>query len=128
MQPELLQQTRNTWYQAFFAGDILKLQTIELPEFAYISAQGIETTATRYNQIAHKLNSNTWFPNTAYREELSAHTLQLRNSCFITGLAKIVITDDNQHQRYFSELWQWHEEAEQGQWRIASLHATVVPE
>ncbi len=127
MKPELLQQTRSTWYQAFFAGDIPKLQAIELAKFTYISAQGIETTATRYNHIAHKLQTNTWFPDTAHRKELSAHTLQLRNSYFITGLAKIVITTDNQHQRYFSELWQWSEETEQGQWRIASLHATVVP-
>lgn len=123
-QEDQLNNVRQQWYAAYFAGDIGKLSQLELPEFTYISVQGIEHTSTRYHTIKQRLLDKNWFPDTANRNDVSTSYQFVGDVCYVTGEGRINLTPELGHNRYMSELWQF---SQQYGWQILSLHASVVP-
>lgn len=123
LQQQQLAEIRQQWYAAYFAGDIAKLCQLEVPEFTYISVQGIEDTTTRYHSINQRMLDNNWFPSSASREDVKAEYLFLDSCCYVTGEGTIHLAPGVNHNRYMSELWRYSEKG----WQIVSLHASVVP-
>ena len=120
---ESLELARGAWYKAYFAADLDYLQRVEATGFTYISVLGIEDTSQRYKLIQERVDSGSWFPSEAYREDLSANYQFLDNHCYVTGEGRIHANASTAHNRYFSEVWSY---TSQG-WQILSLHASVVP-
>ncbi|MCP4879237.1 MAG: nuclear transport factor 2 family protein [Gammaproteobacteria bacterium] len=123
-QQEQLNAVRQQWYQAYLAGDLVTLKAIELEGFTYISTLGIEDTSRRYQLISQRLDVGTWFPSTAYRDDVTTQYQFLADTCYVTGEGRVVSAPGVSHNRYMSELWQ---QTDAG-WRILSLHASVVPD
>jgi len=123
-QEQELNQIRQQWYGAFFAGDIELLKQFELCGFTYISVQGVEKTDQRYCNIASRVAEGNWFSAMAHRTEITTQYQFFDNSCYVTGEGTVVAAQGVSHNRYMSELWQW---SETGGWQILSLHASLVP-
>lgn len=119
---ENLAALRQHWYAAYFAADLVFLKATELPDFTYLSDQGIETTDRRYSHIADRVASGTWFASAAHRQELSVSYHDQGECCYVTGTARIVAAPGVEHKRCFSELWLSNKQ----NWQILSLHASVL--
>ncbi len=119
-----LNARRQEWYRAYFAGDIAKLCQLELPDFTYISVQGIEDTTTRYHTINQRLMDNNWFPAASRRDDVTSSYQFVGNCCYVTGEGVIYLAPGVSHNRYMSEVWVLDDSKG---WQILSLHASVVP-
>ena len=120
---ESLAQIRGDWYKAYFAADLDYLLKVEAKGFTYISVLGIEDTCQRYKLIQERVDSDSWFPSEAHREDLSASYQFLDSHCYVTGEGRIHTNANTAHNRYFSEVWSFGDSG----WQILSLHASVVP-
>ena len=120
---ENLADLRQRWYAAYFAADLAFLKATELPDFTYLSDQGIEKTDQRYSHIAGRVANGSWFASAAYRQELSVSYHDHSECCYVAGTARIVAGPGVEHKRCFSELWVSNKQ----NWQILSLHASVLP-
>ncbi|ANF82955.1 hypothetical protein A3K93_12655 [Acinetobacter sp. NCu2D-2] len=106
-----LEQIRDIWMNAFFAGDYEVLRQYESEHFKVIYEQQdrVESNYTRYDLIAHAVQNGVWKPQKPNIELEEYSFNEDQTQCEIT----ITLADSKQKIR---ELWDYKNE-----WKINKL-------
>lgn len=99
-----LRDTRERWFDAYYQGDVKKLERIEAEGFTCISERGVEAQNERYNAITKAVAAGKWYKNGS-KEDLETDFLPNGDSCQVYGTAHIYSGTDIIATVRFSEYW-----------------------
>lgn len=118
MHQELV-ELRSIWYEAYIAGDVARLASLESPDFVAIGPFGIETQEQRLDAISNAVQTGRWFPrgSKALDESLS---WQAVTSDVVTafGVGQIDTPRGKRPSVRFTELWK----RTGADWHVVQLH------
>lgn len=118
MHPELV-ELRYSWYEAYIAGDLTRMASVESPEFVVVGPLGIETRADRLDAISNAVQAGRWFPRGSRAVDESL-CWQAISSEVVTafGVGRIDTPRGKVPRVRFTELWK----RTGADWHVVQLH------
>lgn len=119
-----LLEVRSSWYEAYVAGDVLRLEALESPDFIAMGPHGMEERAHRLHGIANAVEAGRWFPqgSRAQDERLSWQAVA-PDVVTAFGTGRIATPREQGSLVQFTELWR----RTRGQWQVVQLHYSELP-
>jgi hypothetical protein len=114
-----LHAARADWYQAYLAGDSVRLADLEEGTFFVVSDAGIETRASQLAGIDAAVKAGRWFPAGSHARDqgLEVHPVS-KDIVSMRGVGRIVTPGGDHSPVLFTELWQRHAQG----WKVVHLH------
>ena len=110
---------RDSWYDAYFSGDIDTLKNLEAKDFVFVSSDGVEKNENRYDLLLRRVESGKWFKPGTIKKDYTVEVKILGEACaFITGTSETYIGEKGLGKVSFSEVWC----KDNGNWYVESLH------
>jgi len=118
---KVLLDRRNSWYQAYFSGDIEALKELESTDFIFVSSDGVEHSENRYEILQGRLDRDDWFEPGTRIVDSTITVKELGDHCaFISGLSETYVDDKGLGEVSFSEVWCKRND----RWLVESLHVS----
>lgn len=117
-------EIRSSWYGAYVAGDVLRLEALESPDFVVMGPHGMEARAQRLQGIANAVKAGRWFPQGSRAQDESL-CWQAVTPDVITawGTGRIETPRGKGLLVQFTELWR----REGAAWQVVQLHYGEQP-
>ena len=97
---------RKTWYEAYIAGDVHRLEVLQSADFKVVGPAGVEDKAEQLAGIAAAVRTGKWFPmgGQAVDDQLSWRAIS-EDVVEAVGIGKIVTPTGYGPLVSFIELW-----------------------
>ncbi|WP_286715960.1 DUF4440 domain-containing protein [Marinobacter sp. tcs-11] len=117
MHQEDLTQVRESWYSAFFAGDVEHLARVQADNFTVTTERGVQSKKSQIDAISSAKRNGSWFPQGGQKRDTELTIRSTGSSTTITGQGYTISGQAQGPLVAFSEAWEWDGDA----WQVVSL-------
>lgn len=117
MKREDLEQVREKWYLAFFAGDIEHLAQVQADNFTVTTERGVQSKKSQIDAISSAKRNGSWFPQGGEKHDTELVFHDSGGRVIVTGQGFTVSDQSKGPVVAFAETWEWDGAA----WRVVSL-------
>lgn len=117
-----LKNTRNLWYNAFYAGDVTQLKQLQTENFIVVTEKGTQSRRSQIDYIQAACALGEWFPQDAERRDIDVRFNQTSDGYEVAGTGYTLSGDTHGSVVRFSEHWTWNGE----NWQVTALHYEPV--